>query len=66
MLFRSDPNQFTHQHFRSISSSTINLQILTKKKQIRGNKVPNDGDGDEAQSELQQGRGREAEMSVRE
>ena len=34
-----------HQHFRSISSSTMNLQILTKKKQI---KVPNDGNGDEA------------------
>ena len=34
-----------HQHFRFISSSTINLQILTKKKQI---KVPKDGDGDEA------------------
>ena len=53
--FSIDPNQFTYQHFRSISSSTINLQILTKKKQIRGNKVPNndDGDGDEAQSELQ-------------
>ena len=44
--FPIDPNQFTHQHFRSISSSTINLQILTKKKQIRGNKVPNDGDGE--------------------
>ena len=60
------PKSVYTQHFRSISSSTINLQILTKKKQIRGNKVPNDGDGDEAQSELQQGRGREAEMSVRE
>ena len=44
--FSIDPNQFTHQHFKSISSSTINLQILTKKKHIRGNKVPNDGDGD--------------------
>ena len=64
--FSIDPNQFTHQHFRSISSSTINLQILTKKKQIRGNKVPNDGDGDEAQSELRRGQGREVEISVRE
>ena len=44
-------------------SSTINLQKLTKKKQIRGNKVPNDGDGDETQSELRRRRGREAEMS---
>ena len=53
----NDPTQFTHQHFKSISSSTINLQILTKKKHIRGNKVPNDGDGDgdEAQSELRRG-----------
>ena len=33
--FSIDPNQFTHQHFKSISSSTINLQILTKKKQIK-------------------------------
>ena len=47
-------------------SSTINLQKLTKKKQIRGNKVPNDGDSDEAQSELRRRRGREAEMSVSE
>ena len=59
--FSIDPNQFTHQHFRSISSSTINLQILTKKKQIRGNKVPNDGGDDEAQSELRRRRGGEAE-----
>ena len=64
--FSIDPNQFTHQHFRSISSSTINLQILTKKKQIKGNKVPNDCDSDEAQSELLRGRGTKAEMSVRE
>ena len=42
------------------------MQILTKKKQIRANKVPNYGDGDKAESELRRGRGREAEMSVRE
>ena len=47
-------------------SSTINLQKLTKKKQIRGNKIPNDSDDDEAQSELWRRRGREAEMSVSE
>ena len=42
------------------------MQILTKKKQIRGNKVPNDEDSNEAESELRRQRGREAEMSVRE
>ena len=42
------------------------MQILTKKKQIRGNKVPNDGDGNEAESELRRRRGRETKMSVRE
>ena len=42
------------------------MQILTKKKQIRGNKVPNGGDANEAESELRRQRGREAEMSVRE
>ena len=42
------------------------MQILTKKKQIRANKVPNYGDGDKIESELRRGRGREAEMSVRE
>ena len=51
--FSIGPNQFTHHHFKSISSSTINLQILTKKKQIRGNKVPNDGDDDGDEGERQ-------------
>ena len=42
------------------------MKILTKKKQIRGNKVPNNGGDDEVESELQWRQGREVEMSVRE